>query len=136
MLESDLAAVAVEVHTIVGSSIAVSGQRVVRATGIVACTLTGIFTEEHAAGIDHLFGEFLVVFRLDDQMLRSVGIREFDSLMLVMYQHQRAVLQGLLCDILARQLLQLTVHLCLYVENHLFRSRNEQHLRVYAVLSL
>ena len=136
MLESHLAAVAVEVHAIIGSSIAVGGQRVVGTTGIVAGTLTGIFTEEHAAGIDHLLGKLLVVLCLNNQMLRSIGIREFDSFMLVMYQHQRAVLQGLLCDILARQLLQLPVHLCLYVENHLFRSRNEQHLRVHAVFCL
>ena len=43
MLEGDLAAVAVEIHTAIGCSVAVSGQSVIGAAGIVASTLTGIF---------------------------------------------------------------------------------------------
>ena len=56
MLEGDLATVAVQIHPAVGSSITVSGQGVVRATGIVASTLTGIFAQEHATRIHHLTG--------------------------------------------------------------------------------
>ena len=58
MLEGNLATVAVEVHTAVGSGIAVSGQCVVCAAGIVASTLTSVCSEEHAAGIHH-FGSQL-----------------------------------------------------------------------------
>ena len=43
MLEGDLAAVAVEIHTAIGCSVAVSRQGVIGAAGIVARTLTGIF---------------------------------------------------------------------------------------------
>ena len=43
MLEGDLAAVAVEVHTAIGCCVAVSGQGVIGAAGVVARTLTGIF---------------------------------------------------------------------------------------------
>ena len=44
MLEGNLATIGVEVHTIIGRSIAVCGQRVVGTTGIVAGTLTSIRT--------------------------------------------------------------------------------------------
>ena len=44
MLEGNLTTIRVEVHTIIGCSIAVCGQRVVGTTGIVASTLTSIRT--------------------------------------------------------------------------------------------
>ena len=44
MLEGNLATIGVEVHTIIGCSIAVCRQRVVGTTGIVASTLTSIRT--------------------------------------------------------------------------------------------
>ena len=43
MLEGDLAAVAVEIHTAIGCCVAVSRQGVIGAAGVVARTLTGIF---------------------------------------------------------------------------------------------
>ena len=128
VLEGNLPTITVEVHTVVGSGIAVSGQGVVRATGIVTGTLTGILSEEHTAGVDHLLGEFLEVLRLDDQMLWGIGIREGDGLFLVLDEYQRAVLQCLLCYLLTGQQFQLAVHLCLYIEDNLFRGGDEQHL--------
>ena len=136
MLEGDLTAVAVKVHTVVGGGIAVSGQRVVGAAGIVARTLTGIGSKEHAAGVDHLLGEFLVVGCLDNQVFRSIGVREADGLLLILHEHQRTVLQRFRGNLLTRQEFELTVHLSLYVEDYLFRGGDEQHLRVDAVFCL
>ena len=51
VLEGYLAAEAVEIDAAVGHGIAVGGQRVVRAAGIVACALGGEGTEEDAAGM-------------------------------------------------------------------------------------
>ena len=45
MLEGDLPAETVKVYTVVGGSIAVSGQGVIRTAGIVASTLTGILSD-------------------------------------------------------------------------------------------
>ena len=42
MLECDLATIAVEIHTIIGCGISVSGECMVRTAGIVTGTLTGI----------------------------------------------------------------------------------------------
>ena len=136
VLERHLATVAVQVHTAVGSRIAVRRQGVVCAAGIVASTLTGIFAQEHATCIHHLRCQLLVVVRLDDQVLRRIGVREVDGLALVLHQHHHTVLQRLLGYLLTRQHVQLAVHLSLHVEYQLLRGRDQQHLRVDAVLSL
>ena len=42
VLEGNLTAIGIEVHAVIGSGVAVSGQRVVSAAGIVAGTFAGI----------------------------------------------------------------------------------------------
>ena len=136
VLESHLATVAVEVDAAIGGSISVGRQRVIGAAGIVACTLAGIFAEEHATRIDYLEGELLVILCLDDEVLGCVGIREVDGLLMIVDEHEAAVLERLLCDLLTGQEVELAVHLCLYVEDHLLGGGDEEHLRVDAVLGL
>ena len=101
MLESHLPAVAVEVYSIVGGSVAMSRERMIGATGIVASALTGIFPEEYASGIDHLLGQLLVVSGLQNQVFRRIGIREVDGLLLVLDEYQPAILQGFGSNLLA-----------------------------------
>ena len=120
MLEGDLAAVAVQVHTAVGRSIAVCGQGVIGAAGIVASTLTGILAQENATGVYHLISHLGIVLHLQDEVLWGVGIREVDGLLHAVHQYQSAVLQRLGCHLLAWQQVELAVHLGLNVENHLF----------------
>ena len=83
VLEGDLAAVAVEVDTIVCHGISVGGQGVVGAAGIVAGTLAGLLAKEHAARIDDLLGERLIVVGLDDEMLGGIGVGEVDGLVVI-----------------------------------------------------
>ena len=74
VLEGNLATVGVEVHTIVCCSISVGRKGVVSTAGIVAGTLAGIGSEEHAAGIDHALSKLFVVFHLQDEVFRGIGI--------------------------------------------------------------
>ena len=128
MLESDLAAVAVEINTAVGSGVTVCGQSVIGAAGIIACTLTSIFAKEHATSINHLTGQLGVVLNLQDKMLGSIGIREVDSLLHVLYQYQSAVVERLSCHLLAWKQIELTVYLGLNIEYYLLGCGDEEHL--------
>ena len=69
-------------------------------------------------------------------MLRGVSVRQVDSLLHALYQHQSAVLQRLSGYLLTGQQIELTVHLGLNIEDHLLRCGDEEYLRVDAVLSL
>ena len=95
VLEGNLATVAVEIHTVVGGSIAVSRQRVVGAAGVVAGTLTGIFSEEDTAGIHHALGQLFVVLRLDNEVFGGVGVGEGNHLVGGTDEHAAAVFQSL-----------------------------------------
>ena len=53
-----------------------------------------------------------------------------------MDEYKTTVFQSLGSNLLAGQQFQLTVRLCQYIENHLFRGRDEEHLRVDAVFGL
>ena len=119
MLEGNLATIAVEVHTAVGSGIAVSGQCVICAAGIIAGTLTGVCSEEHAASIHHFGSQLFEVTCLQDKMFRGVCVRETDGLVEIFHEYKGTVLQRLLCNRFSRQQLQLTVYFSLYVEQHL-----------------
>ena len=115
VLEGNLTAVAVEVDTIVGRSISVCGQGVVGAAGVVACTLTGILPQEHAAGIDDTFCQLFLVLSLDDQVLRGIEVRESNHLFSVVDQYEIAVLQGLGRHLLTWKGIQLAGNLLLYL---------------------
>ena len=69
-------------------------------------------------------------------MLRSIGIREVDSLLHAADKYQSAVVECLGCHLLAGQQVQLTVHLGLNVEDNLLGCGDEEHLRVDAMLGL
>ena len=88
-----------------------SGQRVVGAAGIVAGTLTGVWSQEHAAGIDHLKGQRLVVLGLQNQMFRGIAVGECYSLLCVVNQYQAAVIEGLTGKVQSGQGLQLLFQL-------------------------
>ena len=136
VLEGDLTAVRVEVYAVVGCGVAVSGQRMVGAAGVVASTLTGILTEEDTTCIDNLVGQLFVVFRLDDQVLWGIAVAELHHLVVCLDKYQSAVLQRFGCYFLAWQLLQLSFHLLLNFCEFRFGCGDEQHLRVDAVLGL
>ena len=84
MLESDLAVIAVEIHTVVCQGIAMGWQGMIGTAGIVARTLTGIVAQEYATGIHYPFSQLLIVGSGNDQMLRSIGVAKFDSLLVIL----------------------------------------------------
>ena len=84
MLESDLAVIAVEIHAVVSQGIAMGWQGMIGTAGIVARTLTGIIAQEYATGIHYPFSQLLIVGSSDNQMLRSIGIAEIDSLLIIL----------------------------------------------------
>ena len=67
----------------------------VGAAGIVARTLTGILSEEYRARIDHSLCQLLVVERLDDKVLRGIGIRKGYHLVNGIDEYQTAVVECL-----------------------------------------
>ena len=104
VLEGDFAVIAVEVDTTIGCCVAVSRQCVVGTAGIVACTFASVVAEEHAAGIDDLLAQGLIVVGGYDEMLRCIGIAQVDGCLLGVDHHKRGVLQRLGSDVLAWQL--------------------------------
>ena len=136
VLERNLAAVRVQVHTVVCRGIAVRRQRVVGAAGIVAGTLAGVGTQEHAARIDHALSQLLVVLRLNHQVLGSIQVRQVHHLLGRVHQHVAAVLQCTGGNLLARQQRQLAVQLGMHLVQLPLAGGDEQHLRVDAVLGL
>ena len=104
--------------------------------GIVASTLAGIRSQEDATCIDNPLSQHLVVLHLQNKVLRSIGIRQGHHLVDTADQHIAAVLQRLGSNLLARQQLQLAIHLSLYLVELFTTGGDEEHLRVDAVLSL
>ena len=111
-------------------------QCVIGAAGIVAGTLASVGAEEDAASIDDLCGQLVVVVCLNDQMLRCVGIAQSHHLIGRTDEHTAAVVKGFLGDVLAWKEIQLTLYFDLNISEELFTRRDEQHLRIDAMLGL
>ena len=87
VLEGDLAVVTIEVHAVVGEGIAVSGEGVVGAAGIVARTLTSILAEEDTACVDHFGCQTFVVVSGNDKVFGGITVAQVDSFVRVVDEY-------------------------------------------------
>ena len=113
-----------------------SRKGMISTTGIVASTFASILSQEYTTCIYHFLSQFIIIASGDNQMFRRISVAEFDGLVIILHQDKFRIIQRLGSHLLSRQLFELFFHLFLHFLNHLFRSRNQENLRINTMLSL
>ena len=103
MLVGDFAAEGVQIHAAVGGGIAVRGQGVVRAGGVVACAFGRQMSYEDAACVCHFLGECFCVGGFYYKMFGRVGVAERYHLVGGTDVYVAAVVQGFGGNVLSWQ---------------------------------
>ena len=136
MLERNLAVITIQIDAIICQRITMSRKGMIGTTGIITSTFTSILSQEYTTGIYHFLRQFIIIASGNNQMFRRISIAEFNGLIIILHQDKFRIIQRLGSHLLSRQLFELFFHLFLHFLNHLFRSRNQENLRINTMLSL
>mmetsp|Transcript_10125 Transcript_10125/g.30317 ORF Transcript_10125/g.30317 Transcript_10125/m.30317 type:complete len:201 (-) Transcript_10125:1002-1604(-) len=135
-LHSHLLLEAVQRHPAVHPGVAVGGEHVVGAGGVVPHRLGSPGPQEHAAGVVHQGKPFLRVLGVDDQVLRCVPVAELHGFRLGVDADDAGVGERLAGGVTAGQGVALGVHLPLHRLQVHPRQRHQHHLTVRPMLGL
>ena len=87
-LESNLTYKAIKADTAISLVIAIGGQRMASARSIISCTFRRQRAQKYRTGINHPLRNGHIIRCFDNEMLRCIGIGQFDSFVHIAHNNQ------------------------------------------------